>query len=208
MTSTERDRQRPAVFVESSSDDSRADSTAAKQLLGRRLRVLRTEQDLSLRALASEVGCSASALSQIESGLAWPSVWLLTRVARNLGASVDLLLDLGSPARIAHPLTVDSLALTSMVLETDESLPITPGDKGGVAFVHVSEGELTLETDHDAITVGRGSTVRFRSGLSMVCSNRSSSLSRALWGHVAVSEPYARAAEPSHSTRSQRKDIR
>lgn len=196
MALTERVRRpRPAVFVEASS----AGADATGQLLGRRLRALRTEQGLSLRALASEVGCSASALSQIESGLAWPSVRLLTRVARHLGASLDLLLDLGSPARVAHPLTVDSLALTSLVLEPDESLSITSGDKGGVAFVHVAEGELTLETDRDAITVGQGSTLRFRSGLSMVCSNRHPSLSRALWGHVFVSEPYGRAAGPSPS---------
>ncbi|MFZ8758876.1 helix-turn-helix domain-containing protein [Microbacterium sp. HMH0099] len=206
MTSTERGTTPTALSVESSTDDPDADETAARQLLGRRLRALRTEQELSLRALASEVGCSASALSQIESGLGWPSVRLLARVARYLGASLDLLFDLGGPARTARTLSVDSLMLTSLSLEPEEFLPITSGNKGGVAFVHVAEGELTIETNHDAITVGQSSTVRFRSGHPMMCSNRSSSLCRALWGHVAVSEPYSHAAEQTHLTRSQRKD--
>jgi transcriptional regulator with XRE-family HTH domain len=60
--------------------------------LGRRLRAERLGQGLGLRELARRLGISASALSQIETGKAQPSVSKLFDIVNLLGISVDDLL--------------------------------------------------------------------------------------------------------------------
>jgi transcriptional regulator with XRE-family HTH domain len=60
--------------------------------LGRRLRAERLGQGLGLREMARRLGISASALSQIETGKAQPSVSKLFDIVNLLGVSVDGLL--------------------------------------------------------------------------------------------------------------------
>jgi transcriptional regulator with XRE-family HTH domain len=60
--------------------------------LGRRLRAERLGQGLGLREMARRLGISASALSQIETGKAHPSVSKLFDIVNLLGVSVDGLL--------------------------------------------------------------------------------------------------------------------
>jgi transcriptional regulator with XRE-family HTH domain len=63
--------------------------------LGQRIRAERLRRDLSLRALAREVGVSASMISQIETGKAQPSVSTLYAITSILGMSIQ---DVFSPA--------------------------------------------------------------------------------------------------------------
>ena len=56
--------------------------------LGRHVRQLRTAQDLTLAALAEQVGVSPSALSQIERGKSEPSLGTLWRLGGVLQASL------------------------------------------------------------------------------------------------------------------------
>ena len=58
------------------------------QDLGKRLRTLRNEQGLTLAQLGQQVGLSASYLSQIERGMAMPSLSKLTTIANALGVEV------------------------------------------------------------------------------------------------------------------------
>jgi mannose-6-phosphate isomerase-like protein (cupin superfamily)/DNA-binding XRE family transcriptional regulator len=60
--------------------------------VGDRLRVARTARGLSLRALAQRLGVSPSLISQVERGLAKPSVNTLYAMSRELGVSLDQLL--------------------------------------------------------------------------------------------------------------------
>ena len=60
--------------------------------LGPRLRLVRADRQLSVRALARRVGCSASLISQIERGVSVPSVGVLYSLATELGSSLDYLL--------------------------------------------------------------------------------------------------------------------
>jgi transcriptional regulator with XRE-family HTH domain/quercetin dioxygenase-like cupin family protein len=57
--------------------------------LGQRIRAARLRRDLSLRALAREVGVSASMISQIETGKAQPSVSTLYAITSILGLSIQ-----------------------------------------------------------------------------------------------------------------------
>lgn len=62
--------------------------------LGQRIRSARTQQGISMRALARAVGISQSALSQMETGKSQPSVQTLYRLVRELGVSFDELMGL------------------------------------------------------------------------------------------------------------------
>jgi transcriptional regulator with XRE-family HTH domain len=167
-----------------------ADTEGIKLGLGHRLRDLRRGARMSLRQLAERLGCSASALSQIENATAWPSVDLLIRIAHHFDCSFDSLL--GRQERPEGPepsgraaVSIDSVTLTSTVLEPgDEAEGVAAGR--GVAFVFVAEGELTLELGSDTFVLDQGSTMRFEPGRRTGCRNRSGRPTRALWGHVAA----------------------
>ncbi len=64
------------------------ESSARTKVIGRRMRLVRTEQGLSLRALASRADVTASLLSQIETGRVNPSVETLFAVAQALDTPV------------------------------------------------------------------------------------------------------------------------
>ncbi|HEX2031136.1 MAG TPA: cupin domain-containing protein [Actinomycetota bacterium] len=61
--------------------------------LGRRIRSVRESKGLSLRAVAQAAGISESFLSQVERGVASPSVASLRRIAESLGESVGSLFE-------------------------------------------------------------------------------------------------------------------
>jgi transcriptional regulator with XRE-family HTH domain len=59
--------------------------------LGELIRKLRDERDLSLRELASKLGCSAPFLSDIELGRRFPSDKVLNEISRALEVDIDVL---------------------------------------------------------------------------------------------------------------------
>jgi transcriptional regulator with XRE-family HTH domain/quercetin dioxygenase-like cupin family protein len=70
-------------------------SPAAVPPVGARIRRARLARGLGLRALAREVGVSASLVSQIETGKSQPSVSTLYAITTVLGISVESLFDAG-----------------------------------------------------------------------------------------------------------------
>ncbi|WP_338784537.1 XRE family transcriptional regulator [Streptomyces sp. DG1A-41] len=76
-------------------------SPAVVPPVGARIRQARLERGVSLRALAREVGVSASLVSQIETGKSQPSVSTLYAITTALGLSVESLFD----ARASSPMT-------------------------------------------------------------------------------------------------------
>ena len=84
-------------------DAETAASTGVPALdLGARLRAERLRQGMSLRELARRLGVSASALSQIETGKAQPSVSKLFDIVNLLNTSLDGLL-VGAPGQRPAP---------------------------------------------------------------------------------------------------------
>ena len=67
--------------------------------IGALLRRARVKRSLSLRTLASEIGVSASLISQVETGKTQPSVSTLYALTNFLGLSMDDLLGNGASAR-------------------------------------------------------------------------------------------------------------
>ncbi|KUO06282.1 helix-turn-helix domain-containing protein [Streptomyces caeruleatus] len=76
-------------------------SPAAAPPLGARIRQVRLARGMSLRALAREVGVSASLISQIETGKSQPSVSTLYAITTALAISVEALFDAGEPAAVS-----------------------------------------------------------------------------------------------------------
>ncbi|MPY38782.1 helix-turn-helix transcriptional regulator, partial [Streptomyces phyllanthi] len=74
-------------------------SPAVVPPVGARIRQARLERGMSLRALAREIGVSASLVSQIETGKSQPSVSTLYAITTALSISVEALFD----ARDATP---------------------------------------------------------------------------------------------------------
>ncbi|MET3810925.1 cupin domain-containing protein [Arthrobacter sp. UYEF3] len=65
---------------------------AETDTLGARIRRIRFAQNLSIRQLAKDIGCSPSHISQIERSLSEPSISMLTAIASRLGRPVDSIL--------------------------------------------------------------------------------------------------------------------
>ena len=61
--------------------------------IGEKLRAVRQQQQMSLRELADKAEVSASMLSQIETGKAYPSVRSIYNIAAALVVPVDYFLD-------------------------------------------------------------------------------------------------------------------
>jgi transcriptional regulator with XRE-family HTH domain len=84
-----------------------------ESVLGRTVRSLREERGMALRELADLAGVSSSFVSQVERGIANPSVASLRRIAEALGTSIGALFDgresggklvlASDRARMVHP---------------------------------------------------------------------------------------------------------
>ncbi|MFR0355862.1 helix-turn-helix domain-containing protein [Streptomyces sediminimaris] len=75
-------------------------SPAAVPPVGARIRQARLARGVSLRALARDVGVSASLVSQIETGKSQPSVSTLYAITTALGISVESLFDAGEATAV------------------------------------------------------------------------------------------------------------
>jgi transcriptional regulator with XRE-family HTH domain len=126
--------------------------------LGRRLRSLREDRSLSLRTVAEAAGVSVSFLSQVERGIASPSVASLRRIAEALGESVGSLFEgpavtgrlvrVGDRRRLVHPqrrwedvlLTPPSAKRLQVILSTVEA----ESGSGAEPYTHDSDEECVI----------------------------------------------------------------
>ncbi|MDO0910085.1 cupin domain-containing protein [Streptomyces sp. DT2A-34] len=125
-------------------------SAAIVPPVGARIRQARLERGTSLRALAREVGVSASLISQIETGKSQPSVSTLYAITTALGISVESLFDAGeaaavSPVTVAAPVT----AASGTVLHALAAFAADPGRRIG-PLVTPDEREV-LELDSGVV---------------------------------------------------------
>ncbi|MEU4410534.1 helix-turn-helix domain-containing protein [Streptosporangium sp. NPDC023963] len=103
--------------------------------LGRRLRELRLRSGMSLRALARELGISASAVSQIELGTMRPSVSRLIAFVSAIGVPLAAVFDTAEAAG-ADPAGPDTPAGRFAVRRSWEVAPILLS--GGITFRRLS----------------------------------------------------------------------
>jgi transcriptional regulator with XRE-family HTH domain len=123
--------------------------------VGARVREIRQQSGLSLRALASALGISASALSQIETGRTRPSINRVHQIATELNVALSTLFapDLDTPraeggtpaATLSTSVSYDSSICVQKATETptihlDNGIRwdrISPKESDGLAFLHL-----------------------------------------------------------------------
>jgi transcriptional regulator with XRE-family HTH domain len=111
--------------------------------LGRKVRELREARGLSLKALAERAGVSESFVSQVERGVANPSVASLRRLAQALDASVGSLFQ-GPPTN-------------SRVVRSNERARFTHPSRGWEDFLVTPRDAKRLQVIVSMIEAGEGS---------------------------------------------------
>jgi transcriptional regulator with XRE-family HTH domain len=171
--------------------------------LGRRIRQLREDRGLSLRTVAEAAGVSESFLSQVERGVANPSVASLRRIAVALGESIasffegpavsGRLVRVADRRRMVHPrrrwedvlLSPAESRHLQVILST-----IEPGaGSGEEPYSHESDeecvivlrGELTFWVGEERYDMHEGDSLLFESRLPHRNVNPGSTKAEVLW---------------------------
>ena len=175
---------------------------AASVNIGERLRTLREERDLSIRALGRLSGLSANALSVIERGLSSPSVSTLYKIASALEIPVTAFFEepsqkqevvfVKSSERNRIPLyrglweglggeRFEGLIEPSMVtLEAGTSSGKFPMTHSGNEFVFCLRGELEYKVENQIFLLESGDTLLFSASLEHKWHNPGNSVTNAL----------------------------
>lgn len=112
------------------------------ETLGRKLKLLRLRQGLTLEDVAGKAGCSRSMLSKIENGKAFPSLSTLANIALAVGSTPSSLMDSGAGAS------------TGTVFTPASSEPGRRAD-AGYRFLALAEGRNSKMMDPFIITATR-----------------------------------------------------
>lgn len=159
--------------------------------LGARIRAARESTGISLRALAARLGVSPSLLSQLERGLAQPSVATLWGIVTELGLSLDALfagpdgdqaagrpvlvqragdrraIELGGGVRWERlsPAPDPDAAFAFVTYEPGTSTSDhPPATHRGKEYGYLISGRLEVEVGDEKLELGPGDAVVFRSG--------------------------------------------
>lgn len=117
--------------------------TGVPAAIAERLRAQRERKGFSVRALARDVGVSASLVSQVENGKANPSVATLYAIVSALDMSLDELFAADEPAGAAPPATPSNGRRA-----TDPVSPLlTPGSQAGMVLRHADRPSISLGSD-------------------------------------------------------------
>jgi transcriptional regulator with XRE-family HTH domain len=171
--------------------------------LGRRLRRLRESRDLSMKSLAARAGVSESFVSQVERGMANPSVASLRRLAEALETSVgslfedhggaDRLLKASERARLVHPQrrwedfivtprASKKLQVILSVIEAGEGSGEEPyAHDSDEECVIVLKGSLEFRVGDDSYLLEEGDSLVFESRIPHWNRNPGPSKTEVLW---------------------------
>jgi transcriptional regulator with XRE-family HTH domain len=179
------------------------DISEADVLVGRRVRALRLERNLSLSDLAGKAGISIGALSQIERGLSSLRVKVIWRLAAALGIEPGALIGDGGEtasdlycvrAHQRRALPVHSEGIAKLLLSppgaTLTGMIVTVEPAGGTAeayahagheFGYVISGEVELSIDGTTYALKQGDSFAFKSTLLHSFANNGRARCEILW---------------------------
>jgi transcriptional regulator with XRE-family HTH domain len=174
-----------------------------EEQLGQRVRILRESRALSLKQLADRAEVSESFISQVERGVASPSVASLRRIAEALGTSIGSLFDgrteggrvvrAGDRPHLVHPRRKwqDFLLTPQMSKRLQVILSvIEPGEgSGDEPYSHDSDeecvivlkGKLEFWVGHERYMLEQGDSLTFESRLPHRNKNPGKSRAEVLW---------------------------
>lgn len=172
--------------------------------IGARIRRLRLERNLTLQAMSSRTGLSASMLSMVERGRTSPSIGTLVAMASALRVHMTELFDVDgddSGASPVHrlgdqPKFETSAGVTRRVAHNDHTRGIevsvneylagtssssTPVHHEGIEYGIVLEGRLTVELDGVEHELKPGDSISYDSSAPHRLSNPGRSKTRTIW---------------------------
>lgn len=160
------------------------ESAHAELDVGKKIKAIRKRNGLTLRALGTKTGFSASFLSQVERGVVSPSLSSLGRITHGLGVSVSAILT--EPAATASPVvrrrqprtmrsewsraTIQSLLPTGtedgieailITIEPGGRIGETPLVHTGKEFAFCVKGRATLLLEGETHELSEGDSVYF-----------------------------------------------
>lgn len=99
--------------------------------IGPRIRAERTRQELTIRALARDIGVSSSLISQIETGKSQPSVSTLYAITSALGLPIEELFDETPEPASVDTSTSDPAGLRFLTTDRDHGVGphVSPADR-------------------------------------------------------------------------------
>lgn len=149
--------------------------------LGRRLRALRTEREITLAQLGSMVGLSASYLSQIERNKAQPSLATLSSIAKTLEVELRCFFEHSTPVwQVVSKGRGEKVAdrrakltfelLSSGVMGKIEPYRVTcqPGMRAesdthpGEEFLFILKGQLEIGVGEEVFTLKAGDSIHYQ----------------------------------------------
>lgn len=169
-------------------EDPRADGAPPE--LGARIRAAREDAGLSVRGLARQVGVSPSLLSQVERGLAQPSVATLWALVTELGLSLDAMFAASAEGAAGRaPIVQRAASRPAIELDggivwerltaspdrdadfafvtyppgADSGADDPPASHGGREYGFVIGGRLRIEVGDEVLELGPGDAVAFGS---------------------------------------------
>lgn len=179
------------------------DISEADVLVGRRVRALRLERNLSLNDLASKAGISIGALSQIERGLSSLRVKVIWPLAAALNVEPGTLIGDGGDtasdlycvrAHLRRPLPVHTEGIAKVLLSppgatlTGMLVTVEPGGGTEEAYAHaghefgfVLTGDVELSVDGTAYNLRQGDSFAFKSTLMHSFTNHGQTRCEILW---------------------------
>lgn len=179
------------------------DANELTERLGKKLRQIRQQRNLSLDELAAMSGVSKPMLGQIERGVSNPSVALLWKVASGLGVPFTTFVADDPVVRLLHPdeqtafyederrfQVYSTFAKPGVPVELFR-VRLLPGCRrraeahapGVLESITVSEGEMTVTVNDRAYQVRSGDCFQFDADVSHSYEN---STDTACWAHLAI----------------------
>ena len=175
-----------------------------KKILGNKIRLLRTEKKITLKELADKVNVTPSLISQIERGIANPSISSLKSISDYLGVTIAELLDTSannakmlSPVikRGQHKLMITGSGSRYSLLNPGDMdtevilVEFPPGSSTGkMSYEHfgyecgyILEGELSIELEDEKYDLFPGDSISFSSQMRHKVTNLKGNTARAIW---------------------------
>lgn len=176
---------------------------AVGKLLGKRIRRIRQERNLTLKQIEARVGVSATHISEIERGKTSPTIQALDKIAQALEVLPSHLIDLppdspteplaaGARTRISMESgSIEIEPLTSRFVDSELSMFIATiqgnGQVGGVPghrgeeFCYVLDGFLEVTVDGSPHVLRRGDSIHFKAARPHQIRNLTNEPVRTFW---------------------------
>jgi transcriptional regulator with XRE-family HTH domain len=132
-------------------------------MLGGRVRTLRLQRGLTLKALGRRAELSHPFLSQLERGLARPSVDSVERIAGALGVNVSTLWQAPYPPALVRAGSLSPRDRPLVVHEWSGGprWPDEPETRDGAAVVYVIRGALEVDVEGEVFALDEGDALHF-----------------------------------------------